>query len=519
MFSMNWFNSFIGRWPELRVVKPSSLSEQRAKSASKESLNNYFVELNKIMLKYDLKDKPQHIYNIDEKGINTQYRPQNVVAGKGYHPQTVMGERTKTVTVIGAGNALGSQIPPYFIFPGQRMLPDLMEGKIYGADGTVTQSGWSNTDVFRTYLQQHFLKYVQGRDESQPILVLYDGHKSHFSIELIEWANMNNIILFVLPPHCSHILQPMDVGCFGPFQIKYNQECQAFSRNQGRVVTKYDVCRLACKAYTAALSPGNLRSAFDKAGIFPLKEPSGMISLLQDKIAPSTLYVNEDFQDTIAESSTNMNNKTEIDTKVVNPTKSVIESEQNNNNRNISTSIEQVEHFFEKVGGDVNKKVTKAKRRNINSVVGGKAITETETVNKIKKYMEESKGSKQKQTTKQKNTASTVSSSRKAMKHSAKKVKKINKPDKLYSPQPGPSHINLLSSSSQLESEEESDSQIPDQDKCCLCKRFYAQSREALQISFTQWASCDICGHWVHLKYCTPVRVVRKNTPFKCPCC
>ena len=88
-----------------------------------------------------------------------------------------MGERTKTVTVIGAGNALGSQIPPYFIFPGQRMLPDLMEGKIYGADGTVTQSGWSNTDVFRTYLQHHLLKYAQGRDESQPILVLYDGLK------------------------------------------------------------------------------------------------------------------------------------------------------------------------------------------------------------------------------------------------------------------------------------------------------------------------------------------------------
>ena len=158
------------------------MSEQRAKSASKESLNNYFIELNKIMLKYDLKDKLQHIYNLDEKGINTEYRPQNVVAGKGYHPQTVMGERTKTVTVIGAGNALGSQIPPYFIFLGQRMLPDLMEGKIYFADGTVTQSGWSNTDVFTTYLQQHFLKYVQGRDESQPILVLYDGHKSHFSI-------------------------------------------------------------------------------------------------------------------------------------------------------------------------------------------------------------------------------------------------------------------------------------------------------------------------------------------------
>ena len=75
VFSMNRFYSFIGRWRELRVAKPSSLSEQRAKPVSEESLNNYFVELNKIMMKYDLKDKPQHIYNIDEKGINTECRP------------------------------------------------------------------------------------------------------------------------------------------------------------------------------------------------------------------------------------------------------------------------------------------------------------------------------------------------------------------------------------------------------------------------------------------------------------
>ena len=29
VFSMNWFYGYISRWPELRVIKPSSLSEQR----------------------------------------------------------------------------------------------------------------------------------------------------------------------------------------------------------------------------------------------------------------------------------------------------------------------------------------------------------------------------------------------------------------------------------------------------------------------------------------------------------
>ena len=194
-----------------------------------------------------------------------------------------MGNRTKTVTVIGAGNAVGSQVPPFFIFPGQRMMPELMKGQTPEAAGTVTASGWSNAEVFREYLQDHFMKYVQGRDSSEPILILYDGHRSHFSLDQIEWAKTNNMILFVLPPHCSHILQPMDVGCFGPLQIKYSQECQTFSRCNGRMVSRYDVCALACKAYSAALTPANLRAAFAKSEIFPVKCASEMIAILQSK--------------------------------------------------------------------------------------------------------------------------------------------------------------------------------------------------------------------------------------------
>ena len=80
-------------------------------------------------------------------------------------------------------------------------------------------------------MKEHFLKYVQ-ECEGQTISVLYDGHKSHISLDLIDWARDNSIILFVLPPHCSHIIQPIDVGSFGPLQVihVYNQECLTFSR-------------------------------------------------------------------------------------------------------------------------------------------------------------------------------------------------------------------------------------------------------------------------------------------------
>ena len=53
---------------------------------------------------------------------------------------------------------------------------------------------------------------------------------------------------------------------------------------------------------------------------------------------------------------------------------------------------------------------------------------------------------------------------------------------------------------------------------CCVCKRFYMNSRNIYEVAIVRWAKCETCEHWVHLLYCTSTRVVRRNTPFKCPC-
>ena len=37
-----------------------------------------------------------------------------------------------------------------------------MEGATAGANGTVSETGWSNGLIFREYLENHFLKYVPG---------------------------------------------------------------------------------------------------------------------------------------------------------------------------------------------------------------------------------------------------------------------------------------------------------------------------------------------------------------------
>lgn len=198
----------------------------RASAATKDNVDSYFEELNAVVNKYHLGDKPQCIFNIDEKGINTDHRPSDVVGDKSTTIQSVTSGRSQTVTVIAGGNAMGTYIPPFFIFPGQRMREELFQGGLPGTDGDVSISGWSNTEIFKRYMQEHFMKYIPNGNAENPVLVIYDGHISHMSIELIEWAREHHIVIQLLPAPCSHFLQPLDVACFGPFEKVYNRECQ-----------------------------------------------------------------------------------------------------------------------------------------------------------------------------------------------------------------------------------------------------------------------------------------------------
>ncbi|CAG2209355.1 unnamed protein product [Mytilus edulis] len=234
------------------------------------------------------------LLNVDEKGITLNHKPPNVVSGIECTTSSVTSGRSSTTTILGCGSASGFAVPPYFVFEGKRMNNELMNGATPGAVGAVSDSGWSNTNIFRQYLTDHFLKYIPGRNNDN-VLLLLDGHKSHVAVDIIEWAQEHHIIIHVLPAHTSHILQPLDVGCYGPLQRIYDNECHKTIRQNSSVITKYNICELACKAYQKALSPENLQSAFRKTGIYPLDKTV----INQDQLKPSEVFTrNEECKET-----------------------------------------------------------------------------------------------------------------------------------------------------------------------------------------------------------------------------
>jgi hypothetical protein len=108
-------------------------------------------------------------------------------------------------------NAAGEILPPFIIYAAKNLNPQWTFGGPPGSQYAVSESGWITKDLFFKWFKW-FVDYTQ--NVSKPVLLIMDNHACHISIEVIEMAKQNQILLLLLPPHCTHSLQPLDTVTF-----------------------------------------------------------------------------------------------------------------------------------------------------------------------------------------------------------------------------------------------------------------------------------------------------------------
>ena len=211
---------------------------------------------------------PSRIYNMDESGMPLDHKPPKVVTRKGtkkVHCRT-SGNKAQ-ITVLACANAAGSVIPPMVIFEGQRLNPEWSKGEVPDTLYGMSEKGWTDQELFYYWLTELFVKQIP---PARPVMLLVDGHSSHYEPESIRAAAEQGIIVFCLPPHSTHVAQPLDVSFFHPLKVYWSEACHTFMQeNPGCVVTKYQFSRLFSKAWYKAIQPQNLISGFTKTGIHP----------------------------------------------------------------------------------------------------------------------------------------------------------------------------------------------------------------------------------------------------------
>ena len=266
--SDGWFRRFMERQPCLTLRKGDATANVRMDYVNKETMTEYFNLLKNVLMENELMESPNQIYNVDETGMPLDHRPPKVVTKKGQKKVRCRTSGNKSqITVIGCVSATGQAIPPFVIFDAKSLNMEWRKGEIPGTTYGLSDKGWVDAELFKGWLTDHLLKHAVG---SRPLLVLLDGHSSHYQPDLIRFARENDIILFCLPPHTSHESQPLDVSVFKPLKSNWQDECHNYMQsNPGKVVTKYQFSDLLNKAWHKTMTPSTICAGFRRSGVFP----------------------------------------------------------------------------------------------------------------------------------------------------------------------------------------------------------------------------------------------------------
>ena len=192
------------------------------------------------------------------------------------------------VTVIQGVNSQGWTVPPFIIVAGKNHLASWYQNSGFPPDWViaVTDNGWTTNERGMDWIR-HFEKHTRPRTVGSYRLLILDGHESHHSDEFEEYCKENNIITLYMPPHSSHILQPLDVGCFSPLKKAYGRQIEDMMRAHITHITKDDFFPAFRNAFFAAITESNIQGGFRGAGLVPF-DPESVISTLDLKLKTPT---------------------------------------------------------------------------------------------------------------------------------------------------------------------------------------------------------------------------------------
>ena len=89
------------------------------------------------------------------------------------------------------------------------MNPSLTVDEVPSTMYGLSSKGWMDSEIFLNWFLHHFLLHAPS---VRPLLLLLDGHSTHYNPSFIQRAAEEKVIVFCLPPNTTHLTQPLDKG-------------------------------------------------------------------------------------------------------------------------------------------------------------------------------------------------------------------------------------------------------------------------------------------------------------------
>ncbi|EAQ88446.1 hypothetical protein CHGG_05065 [Chaetomium globosum CBS 148.51] len=155
--------------------------------------------------------------------------------------------------------------------------------------GNRAENGWATDELTFEWLQQVFESQTRSRTVGRYRLLILDGHGSHMTPEFDNFCKENSILIECMPPHSSHLHQPLDVSCFSVLKRVYGDLVRGKMAVGIYHIDKQLFLELLFEAHTKTFTSKNIKSGFKATGLVPL-DPSQVLARLRVRIrTPSPL--------------------------------------------------------------------------------------------------------------------------------------------------------------------------------------------------------------------------------------
>lgn len=222
-----WISSFITRNSRVASVIGRRIEASRTHACTQTEIQDFFNRLDRTI--HENHVRMENVWNMDEHGLGLGICTNSTVLASSKKKRTYVAapQDREWVSMIESISTCGRKTRPLIIFKGTNLQSTWFEDNTPDWIYATSENGWTSNQTAIGWLQAIFLP--ETKVDNEPRILITDGHRSHISVEFIWLCKQNRVYIVYLPPHSSHVLQPLDLSCFSPIKSRYRTNITALA--------------------------------------------------------------------------------------------------------------------------------------------------------------------------------------------------------------------------------------------------------------------------------------------------
>jgi len=267
----NWHIKLLTRNPSIkRLLSRPPARTQKPRVVRKDNLDEFFQLYSDIRQSHAI--ACTDIYNMDEKGLltGTIQRTSVLIPMQKRHALLREDGDREWASVLECISADGEALPAWMIFKASIQSDNGFRQLNSGISSiAVGDKRWSNEELAMHWLQEHFHPLTEKRRHSEYRMLIVDGHGPQCRPEFVDFCVKNKIVLLILPPRNTRLVQPLDEAAYQPLTKAYGSFVLDHKRFCRAWLEKEELIRYYQLARKDAITSASIMAGWKKTGLFP----------------------------------------------------------------------------------------------------------------------------------------------------------------------------------------------------------------------------------------------------------